>query len=210
LRIKRKDLEIFLEQVEEIQQPKLQFEQYFTPPRVAANLLWMAGIENNDIFDKIVLDLGCGSGILALGAAYLGAREVIGLDIDYDSLLIARKNCIELDFTSKCYWLCAKAEESFLKGIDTIIMNPPFGMRKESLSRDRFFLEKALELSDNVYSINPYAEKTRTFFIDYCKNLGAEIKQIIQMDFEIKKLYQFHKLAQHVTTVDLYIIKKEK
>jgi putative methylase len=210
LRVKRKDLEIFLEQVEEIQQPKLQFEQYFTPPRVAANLLWMAGIENNDIYDKIVLDLGCGSGILALGAAYLGAREVIGLDIDYDSLLVAKKNSKELDFTDNCYWLCAKAEDSFLKGIDTIIMNPPFGMRKESLSRDRFFLKKALELSDNVYSINPYAEKTRVFFTDYCKDLGAEIKQIIQMDFEIKKLYQFHKLAQHVTTVDLYIIKKEK
>ncbi|NHK30490.1 MAG: methyltransferase [Asgard group archaeon] len=210
MRIKRKNLEIFLEQVEEIQQPKLQFEQYFTPPRVAANLLWMAGIENNDIFDKIVLDMGCGSGILALGAAYLGAREVIGLDIDYDSLLVAKKNSTELDFTNNCYWLCAKAEDCFLKGIDTIIMNPPFGMRKESLSRDRFFLEKALELSNNVYSINPHADKTRTFFIDYCKDLGAEIKQIIQMDFEIKKLYQFHKLAQHVTTVDLYIIKKEK
>lgn len=208
MRIKRKNLEIFLEQVEEIQHPKLHYEQYFTPPRVAANLLWMAGIENNDIYEKIVLDLGCGTGILALGAAYLGAREVIGLDIDYDSLLVAIKNSKQLDLAKNCHWLCAKAEDSYLKGIDTIIMNPPFGMRKESQSRDRFFLEKALELSDNVYSINPYAEKTRTFFIEHCKNLGAEIKQIIQMDFEIKKIYQFHKKIQHVTTVDLYIIKK--
>lgn len=208
LRVKRKDLEIFLEQIEEIQEPKLQFEQYSTPPRVAANLLWMAGIENNDIYEKRVLDLGCGSGILALGAAYMGANEVIGLDIDFDSLLVAKRNSHNLDLTENCYWICAKAEDCYVKGIDTTIMNPPFGMRKESRSRDRFFLEKALEISNNVYSINPYAEKTRTFFMEYCENLGAEIKQIIQMDFEIKKLYQFHKKIQHITKVDLYIIKK--
>ena len=39
-----------------------------------------------------VLDYGCGSGVLAIAAAKLGAREVIGVDIDEQSLDAARAN----------------------------------------------------------------------------------------------------------------------
>jgi ribosomal protein L11 methyltransferase len=39
-----------------------------------------------------VLDLGCGSGILAIAAAKLGAGEVLGVDIDKDAVRIAREN----------------------------------------------------------------------------------------------------------------------
>lgn len=39
-----------------------------------------------------VLDLGCGSGILAVAAAVLGARRVIAVDIDPDSLRCTRAN----------------------------------------------------------------------------------------------------------------------
>lgn len=39
-----------------------------------------------------VLDFGCGSGILALGAALLGAREVVATDIDPQALTATRDN----------------------------------------------------------------------------------------------------------------------
>ena len=39
-----------------------------------------------------VLDYGCGSGILAIAAARLGAAEVVGVDIDDNALIAARDN----------------------------------------------------------------------------------------------------------------------
>lgn len=39
-----------------------------------------------------VLDVGTGSGILAIAAKKLGARRVVGTDIDYDALKVARSN----------------------------------------------------------------------------------------------------------------------
>jgi len=39
-----------------------------------------------------VLDLGCGSGILAIAAARLGAREVLALDVDPVAVRVAREN----------------------------------------------------------------------------------------------------------------------
>lgn len=42
--------------------------------------------------DKHVIDLGCGSGILSLAAAAMGARSVHGLDIDSKAVLHAKGN----------------------------------------------------------------------------------------------------------------------
>ncbi|RLI63051.1 methyltransferase [Candidatus Heimdallarchaeota archaeon] len=209
LRVKRKDLEIFLTQIESSPQPKLEYEQYPTPARVAANLLWIAGVENNDLYDKIVADLGCGTGILSIGAAFLGARTVIGIDIDFDSLIIAKQNSLQTALASNCFWICMRVEECHLKDIDTVVMNPPFGMRKESHFRDRDFLEKALTIAKTIYSINPSAEKTREFFRRFCKERNARVDTITQMSFDLAPIYPFHKKRKHLFIVDLYKILKE-
>jgi len=39
-----------------------------------------------------MIDLGCGSGILSIGAAVLGASRVLALDIDHEAVRVAREN----------------------------------------------------------------------------------------------------------------------
>lgn len=43
---------------------------------------------------ETVLDYGCGSGILAIAAAKLGAQSVLGIDIDPQAVLTARENAL--------------------------------------------------------------------------------------------------------------------
>ena len=50
-----------------------------THPTTHMCLRWLAG---RDLAGRRVLDYGCGSGILAIGAALQGAREVVAVDID--------------------------------------------------------------------------------------------------------------------------------
>lgn len=42
--------------------------------------------------DKKVLDVGCGSGILSIGAALLGCTDVLGIEIDEDAVKVAEEN----------------------------------------------------------------------------------------------------------------------
>jgi ribosomal protein L11 methyltransferase len=46
--------------------------------------------------DKKVLDVGCGSGILSIGAALLGSTDILGIEIDTDAVRVANEN-IELN-----------------------------------------------------------------------------------------------------------------
>jgi len=48
--------------------------------------------ERAGMFPARVLDVGCGSGILSLACGILGAREVLGIDIDAGALVVAAAN----------------------------------------------------------------------------------------------------------------------
>jgi ribosomal protein L11 methyltransferase len=52
-------------------------------------LLWL---ESNVTSDVSLVDYGSGSGILAIAAMKMGARRALGVDIDPDALLVARRN----------------------------------------------------------------------------------------------------------------------
>lgn len=60
-----------------------------THPTTALCLEWLA---SHDLRDKVVIDFGCGSGILAIAALLLGARHAHAIDIDPQALTATQYN----------------------------------------------------------------------------------------------------------------------
>ena len=60
-----------------------------THPTTSLCLEWL---DQADLHGKTVVDFGCGSGILAIAALLLGAKEVIGIDIDPQAIQASRDN----------------------------------------------------------------------------------------------------------------------
>lgn len=73
-------------------------------PTTALCLAWLDG---EDLAGKTVLDYGCGSGILAIAAAKLGAGKIVATDIDPQALQAtqdnAQRNGLPADTIHTCY-----------------------------------------------------------------------------------------------------------
>lgn len=69
-----------------------------THPTTSLCLAWLA---SQDLAGKRVVDYGCGSGILAIAAARLGAAEVVAVDIDDQAVRATRENAIRNDVADR-------------------------------------------------------------------------------------------------------------
>ena len=68
------------------EKPKADLEQYPTAAHIASRMLMAIESDFGELEDRSVCDLGCGAGVLSIGAAVLGAGSVISVDVDPDAL----------------------------------------------------------------------------------------------------------------------------
>jgi putative methylase len=197
--MKKRKLEILLEQVKGFESPDVRREQYATPAVVASELLYFAYM-NGDL-EGSVADLGCGTGVLAIGAALLGTKKIIGIDSDIGALRIARQNADHLDMDVE--WVCCDVRD-FCGHFNTVVMNPPFGAQNKG--NDRPFLDKALETGSVIYSIHNAGSSD--FIRGYIEGRG-EITDIVNLKFPIRHTFKFHKKEITLIDVELYRIQSK-
>ena len=106
--IRKLDLELFLSTIAPQPTPQAHLEQYTISQSVASTMLYIAAYANDDIVGKKVLDLGCGTGRLALGASYLGAKTIVGIDIDKLAIKTAVENVSKADQAKKVQLILGK------------------------------------------------------------------------------------------------------
>ena len=207
---------MILEKIPKHPNPKVELEQYSTPATIAADLIWNAyGL--GDIDNMSVLDLGCGTGIFAIASSLMGANYSLGIDIDEESIAIAKitQNDIfhehDIDDSSANFIvgdinsfnsISDLLNESNYKNInnniapvnrfDTLIQNPPFGSQEKGTRHaDRKFMEFAVNSADVIYSF--HMKNTEEFVIDYYRDLGADVSHKLVYKFPIPKIYDFHR-----------------
>ena len=192
-------MEMKLQQLSGFQKPKARLEQYATPAKIAADILYIAhGF--GDVQDKKVIDLGCGTGIFSIGACMLDANEITGIDIDEDAINIAMENANN----TKCQvnYDCMAVEE--ISGEwNTCIMNPPFG--SQTKHADLPFLDKALEVSKIIYSL--HNSETLPFLRKRIEGAGRILDFEKNYKFEIPYTFQFHRKEK--MNVDVTLLRIE-
>ena len=127
----KKRLETELSKVNSFTKPNICFEQYMTPPDLATEIFLRI---EQDICGCAVADLGCGTGMLAIGCALIGADFVLGLEIDTEAVQIAMENTTNFDLNSKIDVITCDIKSTAMKALskrfDAVIMNPPFGTKR--------------------------------------------------------------------------------
>ncbi|MCL4325759.1 MAG: METTL5 family protein [Candidatus Thermoplasmatota archaeon] len=201
MKINKKKLAIILDNLEKVDNPKVALEQYCLSGEIASDILIRAYLEG-DIEDKVIVDQGTGNGIIAIGAYLLNARSVTGVDIDMESLYVAKRNG-KINH-SLINFVKADVSTVSFRSIDCVIENPPFGSQKKGA--DRLFISKAMELSDTIYSIHNF--KGYDFVTKYVRELGGIINWNQKYTLPIPYMYKFH--SKKVEYIDIVACKITK
>ena len=220
--VRKLDLEIAISRIAPHPSPQAYLEQYTITPEVAAEILYIATYIYDDIADKTVIDLGCGTGRLAIAAALLGAKEVVGVDIDKPAIKQAMRNAGKLGVQTRMDWIIADID-AIRGNFDTVLENPPFGVQKRRA--DRKFLEKALQIGKRIYSLHKGVKTVgkqkghqpthasaapSPFLKGLIERNDGEIKAVYVLLMSISRIFAFHQKRRHQFAVNLYVIERKE
>ncbi len=132
-----------------------------------------------------VLDMGCGSGILSIASILLGAKHVVGVDIDENAVRIAKENALVNNIR----------EDKFLAYCGNVIederLQDAIGFNKYDMIVVNIIADIIIEMSDcfpkflkqgGILITSGIIEKYVDQVKDTLINLGFEIKETIQKE----------------------------
>jgi len=207
--MRKSQLAIFLSKLKVFEKPKAKLEQYPLDSESGAEILWNAA-QLGDIEDKVIADLGCGSGILGLGALLLGAKKCYFVDKDKSALEVAKQNLKmlekEIQGKGRAVFVCEDVKK-FNKKVETVLENPPFGTKIKHA--DIEFLEAALKTGKVIYSL--HKASTLDFLKSFVEKKEGSITYIFKLKVQLKPTMTWHKRKIfRVATICLRIEKGRK
>ncbi|ELY69305.1 METTL5 family protein [Natrinema versiforme] len=206
----RRTLARRLESVADFSDPNADLEQYLTPAELAAHLCHLAGLQ--DDLERRVIDLGTGTGMLAIAASLAGAGRVAGIDVDPAALALARRNegevLSERGRGRAIEWLRGDVTRHPFSTTDaTVLSNPPFGAQRGNRHADREFLETAREIASVSYTI--HNEGSQEFVESFAADAGGDVTHAFRAEFPIAKRFEFHTEAQATLEAEVFRIEWE-
>ena len=106
----------------------------------ATTRLTLKALQNLTLDNHTVLDIGCGSGVLAIAAVKLGARSAIGIDIDPDALDNARENAVLNHMGDRARFEEGDFREMSIRA-DVVMANLTGGLLERSAAKLADFVE---------------------------------------------------------------------
>uniref|UniRef100_A0A7C1T1S8 Methyltransferase domain-containing protein n=1 Tax=Thermofilum pendens TaxID=2269 RepID=A0A7C1T1S8_THEPE len=200
--LRKKELEKLLNSIPAHPSPKVELEQYSTPSTAAATVLWIAEFHYHDISGKRIIDLGCGTGRLGLGAALLGADYVVMVDVDDEALRIARLCSHKLKLDGRVDLVACAVEKLPVReggAFDTVLQNPPFGVHKRGM--DIVFVKAAHRIARVIYTL--HKASTEEYVRKILRELGREPLVLSRERFCIPYMFEFHRKRRHCFLVSL-------
>jgi putative methylase len=201
--LRRSELVRALDHLLSFPSPDPAFEQVITPPEAAAEMLYEAAARG-DLEGRTVLDLGSGTGRLAIGAALLGARKVVGVERDPAASRIATENADRAGVT--CEWVNGPVAD-YDRTAQTVLMNPPFGAQQKHA--DAPFWNRAFALAERAIYAFSLAE-SRTFIARQAVARGARIEATRPVRWELPATFPHHRKPRVPLSVDLWVLHAEK
>lgn len=176
--------------------PRPHLEQYRTPDAVAAELLLKAHADGA-IADQRILDLGCGTGPFAIGAALLGARLATGVDVDPVAIALAQQAAAQAGVQGQTWFVAADLRDWRPEPLafDTVVMNPPFGAQAGGRHADRLFLQRAADALGPMGGTAWFLaqERTEGFLAGFAKELKADLERVAVWDYPLEATMEHHK-----------------
>jgi len=183
-------------------EPAAALEQVATPAEAAADLVSTLD-RRFGLPGRSVLDLGCGTGRLAIAAALLGAGPVAGVEVDARLAPVARAAARSLGVSVKFH--VADVSE-WDRPADIVVMNAPFGAQRRHA--DRPFWDRAFALAKS--SVGAFASsESRTFIARLALDRGAHVIEVEPVPWNLPRTFPHHRAANVRIAVDRWVLATE-
>lgn len=126
--------------------------------------------------NKIIFDIGCGSGILTLAAAQMGAKKAMGIDIEKEAMLHSRQNLkLNNSFAGKVSFNHVRYNKNPNEKIEVVLMNMISSEQKTAWQTYKFIHHLPLKIITSGI-----LNSDKQNYLDYTKSLSWQLIEEIE------------------------------